>query len=99
MGAWALIRKDEIPVIFKYPNGQHALASSGSLFFAAEGHAGQYNSRKNRLCRLDEALLHFGETPPIAASPDATRGGASRHETVTRLRRLYPQAIVLRIVG
>jgi hypothetical protein len=37
MGAWAFIRKAEIPVIFKgIPNRQHALASGGSLFFAAE---------------------------------------------------------------
>ena len=44
-------------------------------------------------------LLYFGEGPPIAASPDATRGGVSPREAGTRLRRLHPPAIVLRIIG
>jgi hypothetical protein len=38
-------------------------------------------------------LLYFGEGPPIAASPDATRGGVSPREAGTRLRRLHPPAI------
>jgi hypothetical protein len=54
---------------------------------------------QNRLWRLNEALLYFGKTPPIAASLDASRGGASPREAGTHLRRLYPPAIVLRIVG